>query len=74
MPAELAPVDRAALESIVGQLEAAWNAMDGSAFAGPFADDADFVTIAASTSTDGPRSPMVMQESSGPSTPGAQTT
>jgi uncharacterized protein (TIGR02246 family) len=45
MPAELAPVDRAALESIVGQLEAAWNAMDGSAFAGPFTEDADFVTI-----------------------------
>jgi uncharacterized protein (TIGR02246 family) len=45
MPAELTPVDRAALESIVGQLEAAWNAMDGSAFADPFADDADFVTI-----------------------------
>src|SRR5687767_4402615 len=45
MPAEPGPVDRAALENIVGQLEAAWNAMDGSAFAGPFADDADFVTI-----------------------------
>jgi uncharacterized protein (TIGR02246 family) len=45
MPVELTPVDRAALESIVGQLEAAWNAMDGSAFADPFADDADFVTI-----------------------------
>ena len=45
MPVELTPGDRAALESIVGQLEAAWNAMDGSAFADPFADDADFVTI-----------------------------
>jgi len=45
MPADLAPGDRAALEHIVGQLEAAWNAMDGSAFAAPFADDADFVTI-----------------------------
>ncbi|MBA3555897.1 MAG: SgcJ/EcaC family oxidoreductase [Gemmatimonadales bacterium] len=45
MPADLAPGDRAALESIVRQLEAAWNAMDGSAFAAPFAGDADFVTI-----------------------------
>ena len=45
MPTEFAPGDRAALESIVGQLEAAWNAMDGSAFAGPFASDADFVNI-----------------------------
>ena len=38
-------VDRADLERIVAQLEAAWNAMDGSAFAAPFASDADFVTI-----------------------------
>ncbi len=45
MPADLAPGDRAALESIVRQLEAAWNAMDGSAFAAPFAGDADVVTI-----------------------------
>jgi uncharacterized protein (TIGR02246 family) len=45
MPADFAPGDRAALERIVHQLEAAWNAMDGSAFAAPFADDADFVTI-----------------------------
>ncbi len=45
MPADLSPDDRAALESIVGQLEAAWNAMDGSAFAARFADDADFVNI-----------------------------
>ena len=45
MPADLAPGDRAALESIVGQLEAAWNAMDGAAFAAPFASDADFVNI-----------------------------
>jgi uncharacterized protein (TIGR02246 family) len=34
-----------ALESIVRQLEAAWNAMDGSAFAAPFAAEADFVNI-----------------------------
>jgi uncharacterized protein (TIGR02246 family) len=45
VPADLAPADRAALESIVRQLEAAWNAMDGSAFAAPFAAEADFVTI-----------------------------
>jgi uncharacterized protein (TIGR02246 family) len=38
-------LDRAALESVVHQLEAAWNAMDGRAFAAPFAEDADFVTI-----------------------------
>lgn len=36
---------RAALEAIVGQLEAAWNAASGEAFAVPFAEDADFVTI-----------------------------
>ncbi|MGH7721067.1 MAG: SgcJ/EcaC family oxidoreductase [Gemmatimonadaceae bacterium] len=41
MPAELAPGDRAAIERLVGQLEAAWNSMDSAAFA----DDADFVTI-----------------------------
>jgi uncharacterized protein (TIGR02246 family) len=45
MPADFAPGDRAGVERIVRQLEAAWNAMDGSAFAAPFADDADFVTI-----------------------------
>ena len=45
MPADLAPADRAALESIVRRLEAAWNAMDGSAFAAPFAVEADFVNI-----------------------------
>jgi uncharacterized protein (TIGR02246 family) len=45
VPADLAPADRAALENIVRQLEAAWNAMDGAAFAAPFAADADFVTI-----------------------------
>jgi len=41
----LTSADRAALEKIVGQLEGAWNAMDGSAFAAPFAADADFVNI-----------------------------
>src|SRR3954471_419763 len=45
MSAELTKSDRAALETIIGRLEAAWNAMDGSAFAAPFAEDADFVNI-----------------------------
>jgi uncharacterized protein (TIGR02246 family) len=45
MSTDLAPGDRAALESIVARLEAAWNAMDGTAFAAAFATDADFVTI-----------------------------
>lgn len=45
MSLELASADRAAFDSIVGQLESAWNAMDGSAFAAPFAVDADFVNI-----------------------------
>jgi uncharacterized protein (TIGR02246 family) len=45
VPADLAPADRAAIERIVRQLEAAWNAMDGSAFAAPFAAEADFVNI-----------------------------
>ena len=41
----LPEADRAGLERIVAQLEAAWNAMDGPAFAAPFALDADFVNI-----------------------------
>lgn len=45
MPAQLAPGDRAALDRIVGQLETAWNAMNGVAYAAPFAADADFVTV-----------------------------
>lgn len=45
MPNALSPDDRAAIERVVGQLEAAWNAMDGAAFAAPFADDADFVNV-----------------------------
>jgi len=47
MSLDLTPEDRTALESIVGRLEAAWNAMDGAAFAAPFAADADFVNIRA---------------------------
>ena len=31
--------------NLVGELENAWNAADGAAFARPFAEDADFVTI-----------------------------
>ncbi|HEX5723902.1 MAG TPA: SgcJ/EcaC family oxidoreductase [Longimicrobiaceae bacterium] len=30
---------------VIRQLEAAWNAADGAAFAAPFTDDADFVNI-----------------------------
>ena len=45
MPMELQAADKAALESIVKWLEAAWNAMDAKAFAAPFAVDADFVNI-----------------------------
>jgi uncharacterized protein (TIGR02246 family) len=41
------PSDRAALETIVANLEAAWNAGDGDRFGAPFADAADFVTIRA---------------------------
>ena len=47
MPDTLSPEDRAALEGIVHTLEAAWNAGDGAAFAAPFAEDADFVTVRA---------------------------
>jgi uncharacterized protein (TIGR02246 family) len=39
--------DRAALEAIVQKLQAAWNAGDGDAFAEPFAENADFVTMRA---------------------------
>jgi uncharacterized protein (TIGR02246 family) len=42
---DFAAADRAALEAVVRQLQAAWNAMDGAAFAAPFAEDADFVNI-----------------------------
>src|SRR4051794_16997519 len=34
-----------AARDIVGRLERAWNAGDGDAFAEPFAEDADFVTV-----------------------------
>ncbi len=45
MSIELSQDDRAALERTVSQLEAGWNALDGAAFATPFADDADFVNV-----------------------------
>ncbi|HEY7636262.1 MAG TPA: SgcJ/EcaC family oxidoreductase [Gemmatimonadales bacterium] len=45
MTSPFSPADRAALEHIVRLLETAWNAGDGQAFAAPFAEDADFVTI-----------------------------
>ena len=38
-------VERDEAERVVGQLQTAWNAMDGAAFAAPFAEDADFVNI-----------------------------
>ena len=45
MSSDLTSADRAAVEKIVTQLEAAWNASDGAAFGVPFADGADFVNI-----------------------------
>ena len=39
--------DRAAVTTIVQELEASWNAADGARFGVPFTDDADFVTIRA---------------------------
>jgi len=47
MAIDLPQADRAALQRIVRQLETAWNAGDGDAFAAPFAADADFVNIRA---------------------------
>jgi uncharacterized protein (TIGR02246 family) len=47
MTYELAAADQAAITAIVAALEAAWNAADGTAFAAPMAEDADFVTIRA---------------------------
>ena len=43
----LSSADYAAIEKIIRKLESAWNAGDGTAFAAPFAPDADFVTIRA---------------------------
>jgi uncharacterized protein (TIGR02246 family) len=45
MPADLEPNDRTAIDDLVRRLEGAWRAMDGEAFAAPFALDADFVNI-----------------------------
>lgn len=43
----MTPADRSAIESLVQSLQAAWNAGDATAFAAPFAEDADFVNIRA---------------------------
>ena len=45
MTLSLTSDDEAALRDVVTRLEAAWNAMDGNAFAASFAHDADFVNI-----------------------------
>jgi uncharacterized protein (TIGR02246 family) len=47
MTLELSVEERAALDLVVRQLETGWNAGDGDAFAAPFAENADFVTIRA---------------------------
>jgi uncharacterized protein (TIGR02246 family) len=47
MAESIPPADRAAIEAIVADLEAAWNAGDGHRFGAPFAPDADFVTVRA---------------------------
>jgi uncharacterized protein (TIGR02246 family) len=41
----VAAEDQAALETIVKQMEDAWNASDASGFTAPFADDGDQVNI-----------------------------
>ena len=43
----LSSTDYSAIETNIRKLESAWNAADGTAFAMPFAPDADFVTIRA---------------------------
>jgi hypothetical protein len=73
MSIETAPEEHAAFETIVGQLEAAWNAMDGSAFAAPFAENADFVTIRGEIFQESPPSRLVMTRSSGRYTREAKT-
>jgi uncharacterized protein (TIGR02246 family) len=45
MSIDLEPGVRADVEGVVARLEEAWNAMNGAAFAEPFAADADFVNI-----------------------------
>jgi uncharacterized protein (TIGR02246 family) len=41
----MSEVPEAIARTIVAQLERAWNTGDGDAFAAPFAEDADFVTV-----------------------------
>lgn len=45
MTLDLTAADRTAITEVVRRLEAAWNAMDGAAFATEFAEDADFVNV-----------------------------
>ena len=47
MSETLSSADRALIDTVVRNLEAAWNAGDAAAFGAPFASDADFVTIRA---------------------------
>lgn len=47
MPDVLSPADTDALHRMVADLESAWNAGDGAAFAKDFAEDADFVNVRA---------------------------
>lgn len=47
MPGQLNPSDQEAISKVVADLETAWNAADGDAFAASMTDDADFVTIRA---------------------------
>lgn len=45
MSLEITAADRAAMEALLARMERGWNAMDGAAYAAPFAEDADFVTV-----------------------------
>lgn len=39
-------ISEAQAKALIAELQAGWNAGDGKAFAAPFAEDADFVTVA----------------------------
>jgi uncharacterized protein (TIGR02246 family) len=47
MTEQMTSADRTAIDALVQSLQAAWNAGDATAFAAPFAEDADFVNIRA---------------------------
>ncbi|MES2307009.1 MAG: SgcJ/EcaC family oxidoreductase [Gemmatimonadota bacterium] len=47
MTSPIDAADRSAIDAIVANLQRAWNAGDGDAFAVPFAEDADFVNVRA---------------------------